>query len=85
MAYNKVIYDGSTLIDLTGDTVTADTLKEGVTAHDKSGVVITGTMTVPELVGDEYQVVDHLLDSDSDSILDDSGQPIDGVLVYRLV
>lgn len=45
MAINKVIYGGNTLIDLTGDTVTADQLKKGVTAHDKSGAVITGTNT----------------------------------------
>ncbi len=34
---NKVIYGGNTLIDLTGDTVTADKLASGITAHDKSG------------------------------------------------
>lgn len=45
MAVNKVIYNGSTLIDLTGDTVTAAQLKSGVKAHDKSGAVITGTCT----------------------------------------
>ena len=42
-AINKVIYGGRTLIDLTGDTVTADKLLAGTTAHDKSGAVITGT------------------------------------------
>lgn len=43
--YNKIIYGGQTLIDLTADTVTADKLAEGITAHDKSGAVITGTNT----------------------------------------
>ena len=43
MAINKVIYGGGTLIDLTTDTVTAETLKTGVTAHDKAGNQITGT------------------------------------------
>lgn len=43
MAYNKIIYGGKTLIDLTGDTVTADRLLKGVTAHDMSGEAITGT------------------------------------------
>lgn len=43
MAYNKVIYGGKTLIDLTGDSVSADKLLAGETAHDKSGAVITGT------------------------------------------
>lgn len=43
--YNKIIYGGQTLIDLTADTVTADKLAEGITAHDKSGAIITGTNT----------------------------------------
>lgn len=45
MAINKIIYGGSTLIDLTADTVTEDSLAYGVTAHDKSGEIITGTNT----------------------------------------
>lgn len=40
---NKVIYNGKTLIDLTSDTVTADKILEGFTAHDKSGKTITGS------------------------------------------
>ena len=43
MANNKVVYDGATLIDLTSDTVTPETLLTGATAHDASGVQITGT------------------------------------------
>ncbi|MBQ6221623.1 MAG: hypothetical protein IJJ44_03325 [Solobacterium sp.] len=42
---NKVIYGGNTLIDLTADTVIASGLQSGLTAHDKSGAVITGTNT----------------------------------------
>ena len=45
MAINKVIYGGNTLIDLTGDTVTAADLAYGVKAHDNSGTQITGTST----------------------------------------
>ena len=45
MAINKIIYDGNTLIDLTGDTITASDLAYGVTAHDNSGSAITGTST----------------------------------------
>ena len=41
--YNKIIYGGKTLLDLTADTVTPDKLAEGITAHDKSGAAITGT------------------------------------------
>ena len=43
--YNKIIYGGKTLIDLTTDTVVADKLLLGYTAHDKSGALITGTCT----------------------------------------
>lgn len=43
MAISKVVYAGETLVDLTSDTVTADVLKEGYTAHDKAGNPVTGT------------------------------------------
>lgn len=39
---NQVIYNGKTLIDLTEDSVTQETLAEGVTAHDAAGNPITG-------------------------------------------
>lgn len=42
---NKVVYGGDTLIDLTGDTITADKMLSGFIAHDKSGASITGTCT----------------------------------------
>lgn len=45
MAINKVIYGGRTLIDLSGDTVTADKILDGFTTHDKKGETITGTCT----------------------------------------
>ena len=45
MGINRIVYNGGTLIDLTGDTVTADKLMQGYTAHDKSGEVIIGTAT----------------------------------------
>ena len=44
MAVNKVVYGGETVIDLTNDSVTPETLALGVTAHDKSGNAIVGTM-----------------------------------------
>ena len=44
MAVNKVVYGATVLVDLTGDTVTADKLLKGATAHDASGEQITGTM-----------------------------------------
>ena len=43
---NKVaLADGTTLIDLTADTITAADLASGVTAHDASGAPITGSST----------------------------------------
>lgn len=45
MAYNKVIYGGNTLIDLTSDTITTDKLAQGYTAHDRTGAIIIGTAT----------------------------------------
>lgn len=40
---NKVIINGETVLDLTGDTVTPETLDVGVTAHNAAGEAITGT------------------------------------------
>lgn len=45
MANNKIIFGEEVLIDLTGDTVSADKLEKGITAHDKTGEIITGTST----------------------------------------
>lgn len=42
---NKVIYDGNTLIDLTGDTVERADVASGKTFHLPSGEVTTGTNT----------------------------------------
>ncbi len=43
MAISKVVYGGETLIDLTADTIVADKLKKGYTAHGANGELITGT------------------------------------------
>lgn len=45
MAVNQVVINGETVLDLTSDTVTADKLLSGCTAHDASGAQITGTLT----------------------------------------
>ena len=42
MGYNKVIFGGETLLDLTVCTVTPELLAEGVTAFDAAGNLITG-------------------------------------------
>lgn len=44
MAVNKIIYGGNTLVDLTGDTVTAADLAEGVKATGADGNPVIGLM-----------------------------------------
>ena len=58
---NKVIYGGTTLIDLTADTITAADLQSGVTAHDKSGATITGTNTYDSDTSEDNAVVAEIL------------------------
>lgn len=53
MGNSKIVYYGETLIDLTGDTVEAAKLLKGVTAHDKKGEKITGTLEA----ADPYAVI----------------------------
>ena len=62
MAINKVVYGNNTLIDLTEDTVSADKLLAGETAHDRSGASIEGTVVAAE-------VVDNLTTQDSTKAL----------------
>lgn len=42
---NKIVVGTEVKLDLTADTITADKLASGITAHDKSGAPITGTNT----------------------------------------
>lgn len=60
---NKVVYGGNTLIDLTGDTVAVGTLLSGVTAHDASGAIITGTCDYDANTSDATAVVAEVLDT----------------------
>lgn len=45
MAFSKIILNGTTLMDLTSDTVAAANLISPNTAHDAAGLAITGTAT----------------------------------------
>lgn len=45
MAISKVVYGNTTLIDLTGDTITASDLAYGKTAHGADGEAIVGSST----------------------------------------
>lgn len=76
MAKNKIIYNGNTLIDLTGDTVTADKLLQGYTAHDRSGALIIGTATQGGSVTQ---------DQDGFIVLPPDGGGSGGASSYRLI
>lgn len=58
MSYNKVVYDGKVLVDLTSDTVTPDTLFEGHTAHGKDGSAVTGTFTIDVELAEQQELID---------------------------
>ena len=61
MAKNKVVYGNEVLIDLTSDTVTAANLDSGVTAHDASGAIITGTSTKDSDTSEDTALVGEIL------------------------
>lgn len=44
MDVNKVVYGDETLIDLSGDSVTPETLLQGATAHNAAGAAIEGVV-----------------------------------------
>lgn len=58
---NKVIYGSEVLIDLTGDTVEADKILSGYTAHDRSGAAVTGSCEYDVDSGDATAAVAELL------------------------
>ncbi len=58
MAVNKVVIDGVTAIDLTNDTVSADKLLKGITAHDSAGNRIVGAMVGDSLLPKPYALSD---------------------------
>lgn len=56
-SYNKVVYGGKVLIDLTNDTVDENSLLEGYTAHKSDGSVISGKFKG----GSEHEEIDRIL------------------------
>lgn len=61
--YNSkvVLSNGTVLMDLTADTVTASDLLEGVTAHGKDGAPITGTCTYDADTSEDTAAVGEIL------------------------
>ena len=58
---NKVILGSDVKLDLSSDTITADKLASGVTAHDKAGAPITGTCDYDVNSGDATAAVAEIL------------------------
>lgn len=67
MAVNKVIFNSAegeqTLIDLTGDTATAEAVFEGATFHGSDGEVKTGTFTIAEELSDQDSLIAQIQDA----------------------
>lgn len=80
MAVNKVIYGTQTLIDLTSDTVSADKMIAGITAHDKSGEVITGTCDFDTNTQDATAAVAEILEGKTAYV---RGQKLTGTMPNR--
>lgn len=81
---NKVaLANGTVLIDLTSDTVKAESVLAGVTAHDKSGAKITGTLF--SNFQDSMELTDSITDSSGNAVIDSSGSRITGIRKYKMV
>ena len=61
--YNSkvVLSDGTVIIDLTADTVSAASVLSGITAHDKTGAAITGTCTYDSDTSEDTAAVGEIL------------------------
>ena len=68
MANNKIQYGNETLIDLTGDTVTPETLVQGRTATAANGEKIVGLM--PTITEQDFQEVAELAQNASTKVDD---------------
>lgn len=77
---NKVAVNGQTVLDLSGDTVYPGMLAKGITAHDKSGAQITGTLEVPAT---EERTVELSMPSGNQVILPTSGKVMRKVTVQK--
>lgn len=77
---NRVAVNGQTVLDLSSDTVYPGMLAKGITAHDKSGAQITGTLEVPAT---EERMVELSMPSGNQVILPTSGKVMSKVTVQK--
>ena len=80
MAYNKIIYGNTTLIDLTSDTVTPDKLLSGVTAHNRAGEQVTGTCDYDADTSDATATADEILTGETAYV---NGSKVTGTMPNR--
>ncbi|MFI3173719.1 MAG: histidine kinase [Bacillota bacterium] len=83
MAVNKVVCGNKTLIDLSADTVKAENLLSGYTAHKADGEVVKGTLFTN--LPDVQEVNIPLVDSDGEIIQDNLDNAIQSETMYKKV
>lgn len=79
-AISKVVYGNQTLIDLTGDTITASDLAYGKTAHGADGELITGSSTKDSDTTDATALASEIL---ADKTAYARGQKVTGTMTNR--
>lgn len=80
MGYSKVIYGGKVLIDLTSDTVAADKLLQGFTAHGADGELVNGTCTFDSNTQDATAKAAEILSGKTAYV---KGSKVGGTMVNR--
>ena len=82
MSVSKVQFDGNDLINLQSDTVTADKLQYGYTAHNASGERITGTHVDPVVPSTQEKTVNP--STNQQEVTPDSGKLLSKVTVNAI-
>lgn len=82
MAVNKVVVNGQVLIDLTGDTVTADKIISGLKAHTADGKAVVGSLF--EGFPEEQTICCAACDSGDDSLLSVNKVVVNGKTIIDL-